>query len=81
MSRVIIYGEMGDVEREIIWEKGECKRKVNGNCYNDKNLEGMGKRCRKCRECEYYIEEDCKIGRRVYGNERNLENTIERVRI
>ncbi|MEE1073218.1 MAG: hypothetical protein U0L26_12710 [Cellulosilyticum sp.] len=58
MSRVVIYGEDGDVEAEVLYSREECRYKVNGKCYNNGSLEHLGKVCHNI--CNFYMKENWK---------------------
>lgn len=53
MSRITFEDELG-IERVVIMDYKECRYKTNEKCYNNKNLEKLGK---KCRGCEKWKEE------------------------
>lgn len=54
MSRVIVYDEEGNIEKEVVVSESECAWKKNGICYNNhcERILRYGKKC--------YIETDCK---------------------
>lgn len=46
MSRVT-YIEEDEEEKEIICNYEECRYKVNRRCYNNAEIETLGKKCKK----------------------------------
>lgn len=58
MSRVIFWNENNDgIQKEIVFDKEECRQKCNGVCYNLYSKK-LGK---KCHGCEKFIKENNKV--------------------
>lgn len=55
MGRKIYYGEQGEIER-ISYREG-CRWKVGEKCWDNSNLEGLGKVCHKGEECRKWEED------------------------
>ena len=57
MSRIIFWSENNNIEKEIVYNKEECKNKCNDICF-DCYSKKLGK---KCHGCEKFTQEDNKV--------------------